>query len=158
MLCKKEKAFRPDEPILYRAIITLGALRVNDGNDEQDMVDQLGPNVEESSIIQNPLEEKVEVKPDTPESDVPSSPVIDSSITSSNIAVADVTEIRNGPTGAQLKRKAHTISDKISRTAQVHAQSEESAQLHSFPIGTKLLKAFMVPYQGEIVKLPGNKN
>jgi hypothetical protein len=75
MICKKEKAFRPDQPILYRAIITLGALRIDNGNDEKDMIAHLGANLEEASLIQNPSEAKFKVKLDTASMDSKSVPV-----------------------------------------------------------------------------------
>jgi hypothetical protein len=75
MICKKEKAFRSDQPILYRAIITLGTLRIDDGNDEQDIIAHLGANLEEASLIYNSSEDKLKVKPDTASIDSESIPV-----------------------------------------------------------------------------------
>ena len=91
MICKKEKAFRSDQPILYRAIITLGALRIgNDGNDEQDMIARLGANLEEASLIHNPSEGKFKVKVDTASMDSESVPVREAVVETVSDAVVNV--------------------------------------------------------------------
>jgi len=80
MICKKEKAFRSDQPILYRAIITLGTLRIDDGNDEQDIIAHLGANLEETSLIYNSSEDKFKVKADTASIDSESVPVCEKTV------------------------------------------------------------------------------